>query len=92
MVSFIKSVLIFLFVFLKEVSYSLGKGEYYIFFFVLFFNIKFSLLMVIIIIFMYIIGEFGVVMMFGGDILGEIRVVSIVIFNEVEAFNYFKVY
>lgn len=46
--------------------------------------------MVIIIIFMYIIGEFGVVMMFGGDILGEIRVVSIVIFNEIEAFNFFK--
>lgn len=47
--------------------------------------------MAIITTFMHTIGEFGVVMMLGGgDILGETRVASIAIFNETEALNYPK--
>ncbi|WRG07807.1 molybdenum ABC transporter permease [Helicobacter pylori] len=75
---------------LKEASYSLGKGEYYTLFFVLLPNIKPSVLMAIITTFTHTIGEFGVVMMLGGDILGETRVASIAIFNEAEALNYSK--
>lgn len=90
MVSPIKSALISLPTFLKEASYSLGKGEYYTLFFVLLPNIKPSLLMAIITTFTHTIGEFGVVMMLGGDILGETRVASIAIFNETEALNYSK--
>ncbi|WP_139522984.1 molybdate ABC transporter permease subunit [Helicobacter pylori] len=90
MVSPIKSALISLPTSLKEVSYSLGKGEYYTLFFVLLPNIKPSLLMAIITTFTHTIGEFGVVMMLGGDILGETRVASIAIFNETEALNYPK--
>ncbi|GAA9292737.1 hypothetical protein HpHA236_00040 [Helicobacter pylori] len=52
---------------LKEASYSLGKREYYTLFFVLLPNIKPSLLMAIITTFTHTIGEFGVVMMLGGD-------------------------
>ncbi len=90
MVSPIKSALISLPTSLKEASYSLGKGEYYTLFFVLLPNIKPSLLMAIITTFTHTIGEFGVVMMLGGDILWETRVASIAIFNETEAFNYPK--
>ncbi|GAA7370676.1 molybdate ABC transporter permease subunit [Helicobacter pylori] len=90
MVSPIKSALISLPTYLKEASYSLGKGEYYTLFFVLLPNIKPSLLMAIITTFTHTIGEFGVVMMLGGDILGETRVASIAIFNETEALNYPK--
>ncbi|GAA7794523.1 hypothetical protein JP0178_03080 [Helicobacter pylori] len=46
--------------------------------------------MAIITTFTHTIGGFGVVMMLGGDILGETRVVSIAIFNETEALNYPK--
>ncbi|GAA7002081.1 hypothetical protein Kyoto22A_06690 [Helicobacter pylori] len=90
MVSPIKSALISLPTSLKEASYSLGKGEYYTLFLVLLPNIKPSLLMAIITTFTHTIGEFGVVMMLGGDILGETRVASIAIFNETEALNYPK--
>ncbi|UOS58876.1 molybdate ABC transporter permease subunit [Helicobacter pylori] len=90
MVSPIKSALISLPTSLKEASYSLGEGEYYTLFFVLLPNIKPSLLMAIITTFTHTIGEFGVVMMLGGDILGETRVASIAIFNETEALNYPK--
>ncbi|RVY32546.1 molybdate ABC transporter permease subunit [Helicobacter pylori] len=90
MVSPIKSALISLPTSLKEASYSLGKGGYYTLFFVLLPNIKPSLLMAIITTFTHTIGEFGVVMMLGGDILGETRVASIAIFNETEALNYPK--
>ncbi|GHP52180.1 molybdenum ABC transporter permease subunit [Helicobacter pylori] len=90
MVSPIKSALISLSTSLKEASYSLGKREYYTLFFVLLPNIKPSLLVAIITTFTHTIGEFGVVMMLGGDILGETRVASIAIFNETEALNYPK--
>ncbi|GAA9645342.1 hypothetical protein Va33_03300 [Helicobacter pylori] len=68
----------------------MGKGGYYTLFFVLLPNIKPSLLMDIITTFTHTIGEFGVVMMLGGDILGETRVASIAIFNETEVLNYPK--
>ncbi|GAA8346691.1 molybdate ABC transporter permease subunit [Helicobacter pylori] len=90
MVSPIKSALISLPTSLKEASYSLGKWEHYTLFFVLLPNIKPSLLMAIITTFTHTIGGFGVVIMLGGDILGETRVASIAIFNETEALNYPK--
>ncbi|GAA6814199.1 hypothetical protein AOH168_06340 [Helicobacter pylori] len=47
--------------------------------------------MAIITTFTHTIGEFGVVMMLGGDILlWETRVASIAIFNETEALNFPK--
>jgi molybdate transport system permease protein len=38
--------------------------------------------------FTHTVGEFGVVLMLGGNIAGETRVVSVQIYNHVEAMNY----
>ncbi|MDO7253016.1 molybdate ABC transporter permease subunit [Helicobacter cappadocius] len=73
---------------LKEASYTLGKGRFYTLFFVLLPNIKSSILMAMVTTFAHTIGEFGVVMMIGGDIPGVTRVVSIAIYTQSEATNY----
>lgn len=73
---------------LKEASYTLGKGKLYTLFFVLLPNIKSSILMAMVTSFAHTIGEFGVVMMIGGDIPGVTRVVSIAIYTQSEATNY----
>ncbi len=73
---------------LKEASYTLGKGFFKTLFYVLLPNIKPSLLSAIVITFAHTIGEFGVVLMIGGNIAGETRVASIAIYDEVEALNY----
>ena len=51
-------------------------------------NIKSSLLTGIVLAFAHTIGEFGVVLMIGGNIPGETKVASIAIYDEVEALNY----
>ena len=38
--------------------------------------------------FAHTVGEFGVVLMIGGNIPGETRVVSIALFDQVESLNY----
>jgi molybdate transport system permease protein len=38
--------------------------------------------------FLHTIGEFGVVLMLGGDIPGSTRTLSIVLYNQVENFDY----
>jgi molybdate transport system permease protein len=73
---------------LKEASYSLHKTERQTLFRVLLPNIKPSILTGIILTFAHTIGEFGVVLMIGGNIPGKTRTVSVTIYDEVEAFNY----
>ena len=51
-------------------------------------NIKASLLTGIVLSFAHTVGEFGVVLMIGGNIPGETKVASIAIYDEVEALNY----
>ena len=51
-------------------------------------NIKPSLLTGIVLTFAHTVGEFGVVLMIGGNIPGKTRTASIAIYDEVEAFNY----
>jgi len=51
-------------------------------------NIKPSLLTGIILAFAHTIGEFGVVLMIGGNIPGKTKVASIAIYDEVESMNY----
>ncbi|GMB92615.1 Molybdenum ABC transporter ModB [Helicobacter bizzozeronii] len=87
MVNPIKHALVSLPPSLKEASYTLGKGRLYTFFRVLLPNIKPSLLLALTTTFTHTIGEFGVVMMIGGDIEGQTRVASIAIFIESEANN-----
>lgn len=75
---------------LLEASYTLGKGRLTTLFNVLLPNIKTSLITGIVLSFAHTVGEFGVVLMVGGNIPGETRVVSIALYDEVEAMNYGK--
>ena len=47
-----------------------------------------SLLAAIVLSFLHTVGEFGVVLMLGGDIPGATRTLSIVLYNQVENFDY----
>lgn len=51
-------------------------------------NIKPSILTGIVLAFAHTVGEFGVVLMIGGNIPGKTKVASIAIYDEVEALNY----
>ncbi|CUU39273.1 molybdate ABC transporter permease subunit [Helicobacter typhlonius] len=84
----IKSALLSLPSSLKEASFTLGKGRVYTLCFVLLPNIKPALLLGCVTSFAHTIGEFGVVMMIGGNIPNQTRVASIAIYDEVESLNY----
>jgi molybdate transport system permease protein len=73
---------------LIEASYTLGKSKTETLFKVILPNIKPAILTGIVMTFAHTVGEFGVVLMIGGNIPGETRVASIAIFNDVEALNY----
>ncbi len=72
----------------KEASYILGKSKRTTLFKILLPNIKPALLTGVVLSFAHTIGEFGVVLMIGGNIPGETKVASIAIYDEVEALNY----
>lgn len=73
---------------LKEAAYVLGKSRTTTLFKVLLPNIKPSLLTGIVLSFAHTVGEFGVVLMIGGNMPGRTKVASIAIYDEVEALNY----
>lgn len=73
---------------LIEASTLLGKSKMTTLTRVLLPNMKNSLITACILSFAHTMGEFGVVLMVGGNIPGETRVVSLAIYNEVEAMNY----
>ena len=73
---------------LTEASYTLGKSKLETFLKVLLPNMKPSLLTAIVMSFAHTIGEFGVVLMIGGNIPGVTKVASIAIYEDVEALNY----
>lgn len=73
---------------LREAAYVLGKSRGETLLRVQLPNMKPSLLSGTVLAFAHTIGEFGVVLMIGGDLPGETRVASIAIYNEVEALNY----
>lgn len=73
---------------LQEAAYVLGKSKVTTLFKVLLPNIKPSLLTGAVLSFAHTIGEFGVVLMIGGNIPGQTKVASIAIYDEVEALNY----
>ena len=66
----------------------MGKSKRTTLFKVLLPNIKPSLLTGIVLSFAHTIGEFGVVLMMGGNIRGQTKVASIAVYDEVEAMNY----
>ena len=73
---------------IREASFSLGKSKFQTLLRVLLPNIKPSLLTGIVLTFAHTVGEFGVVLMIGGNIPGETKVASIAIYDEVEMMNY----
>lgn len=73
---------------LIEASMVLGKTKWETLRFVILPNIKPSLLTGIVLAFAHTVGEFGVVLMIGGNIPGVTKVASIAIYDEVEALNY----
>ena len=66
----------------------MGKSRLTTLYRVLLPNIKPSLLTGVILSFAHTIGEFGVVLMIGGNLSGSTRVASIAIYDEVESMNY----
>lgn len=73
---------------LREAAYVLGKSKWNTLFKVLLPNMKSSVLTGVVLAFAHTIGEFGVVLMIGGNIPGKTKVASIAIYDEVEALNY----
>ena len=73
---------------LQEAAYILGKSKLETLFKVLLPNIKASLLTGTVLTFAHTVGEFGVILMIGGNIPGQTRVASIAIYDQVESLNY----
>lgn len=72
----------------REAAYTLGKTKTETFFRVLIPNMIPSIVTALAMTFAHCIGEFGVVIMVGGNMPGETRVASIAIYDEVQALNY----
>jgi len=72
----------------SQASYSLGKTKLQTFVSVLLPNIRPSLLTAIVLTFAHTLGEFGVVLMIGGNIPGVTRVASIAVYDSVEQMDY----
>ena len=88
MISPVKSAFQQLPVSLSQASYTLGKTQWQTFRHVLLPNIKPSLLTAAVLTFAHTLGEFGVVLMIGGNIPGITRVASIAVYDSVEQMNY----
>ncbi|MFA6083719.1 molybdate ABC transporter permease subunit [Mucilaginibacter sp.] len=73
---------------LSQASYTLGKTQWQTFWHVLLPNIKPSLLTAVVLTFAHTLGEFGVVLMIGGNIPGVTRVASIAVYDSVEQMDY----
>jgi molybdate transport system permease protein len=72
----------------REASYMLGKSKWVTFFRVMIPNIKPSIITAIAMTFAHTVGEFGIVLMVGGNMPGETRVASIAIYDEVQSLNF----
>lgn len=73
---------------MKESSYILGQSKFKTLIHVLLPNIKPSILTALVLSFAHTLGEFGVVLMIGGNIPGVTKVASIAIYDKVESLNY----
>ena len=71
-----------------KVAYSLGYGKIETFFKIVLPLCKVPLIVALTLSFAHTIGEFGVVLMIGGNIPGETQVLSIALYDHVEALEY----
>ncbi len=72
----------------REASYTLGKSRTVTFFHILLPNIKPSIITALALTFAHSIGEFGMVLMVGGNMPGKTRVASVAIYDEVQSLNF----
>jgi molybdate transport system permease protein len=73
---------------LKEAAWTLGKSHWSTFLRVELPNVKPAIVVGTIMAFAHTVGEFGLVLMIGGNIPGVSRVMSIATYHEVEVLNY----
>lgn len=73
---------------LSQAAQTLGKSKLNIFFRILLPNMIPSLVTALALTFAHCIGEFGVIIMVGGNMPGETRVASIAIYDQVQALQY----
>ena len=73
---------------LIEASYTLGKSRFLTLVHVILPNIKNSIFTGILMTFVHVTGEFGVVLMIGGSIPGETKVASIALYEKVEMMKF----
>jgi molybdate transport system permease protein len=73
---------------LAEASYTMGKSKMETFIKVEMPNVKSSILTAVVMTFAHTLGEFGVVLMIGGNIKGVTKVASIAIYDSVETMDY----
>jgi molybdate transport system permease protein len=73
---------------LRDASYTLGKSRTTTIFRVLLPNIRPALITGICLTFVHTIGEFGVILMIGGNIPGKTRVASLAVYDEVQALHF----
>ncbi|TDO24309.1 molybdate ABC transporter permease subunit [Pedobacter duraquae] len=88
MISPLKSAFAHLPTSIAEASYTMGKSHTQTFFKILIPNISGSILTASVLTFAHTLGEFGVVLMIGGNIPNQTKVASIAIFDAVEQMDY----
>lgn len=73
---------------LLEASWSLGRSHIYTFFYVILPLSRQGIITGCVLSFAHTLGEFGVVLMIGGNIPGITKVASVAIYDEVQSLNY----
>lgn len=73
---------------LSEASYTMGKSKWKTMLRIQLPNIRPSVMTGLVLSFAHTMGEFGVVLMIGGNIPGKTRVASLAVWDEVEKLNY----
>lgn len=73
---------------LTDAAFSLGKNKWQTLYRVQLPNMKPFIYSATVLSFAHVIGEFGVVLMIGGNIPGETKLASIAIYDEVQSMNY----
>ncbi len=73
---------------LIEASWSLGRSRFYTFFHVILPLSRQGIITGCVLSFAHTLGEFGVVLMIGGNIPGITKVASVAIYDEVQSLNY----
>jgi molybdate transport system permease protein len=71
-----------------NVSYTLGKSKFETLVKIVLPNMKYAILTGFILTFAHTMGEFGVILMIGGNIPGVTKVASLAIYSDLEALNY----